>query len=173
MTNNNKIAQDKLKLLYILKCINMPLINAELINYILEHNYMDYFTLHQLLNDLSSSNLIILNTQNGDDYYSISDSGEETLEMFTEKLPPYFIKEVNLSFPTLKKKIKREKELLSHYYKKDDDIYIVTLQVMENDSVIFNLSLNVPTEKSAKFVCKKWDDNPEDIFGNIIKILTN
>lgn len=173
MKTGNKVAQDKLKLLYILDYINIPLTNIEITNYILENNYMDYFSLQQLLSDLCDSKFLKLNSKNGNEYYLISEAGKAALDMFGDKLPEYFTNEVNSNGLYLKKQLKRQRELIGHYYKKTDDVYIVTLQVMENESVIFNLSVNVPTESLAKNVCKKWDSNPEEIFGNIIKTLTS
>ncbi len=173
MESGNKIAQDKLKLLYILDYISIPLTNIEITNHILENNYMDYFSLQQLLASLCDSRFIKLTSKNGNEYYKIAEAGKEALEMFSDLLPVYFTNEVASKFSHLKKEIKRQRELLGHYYKRKDEEFIVNLQVMENESVIFNLSINVPTEDLAKNICKKWDSNPEDIFGSIIKTLTD
>jgi len=172
MESGNKIAQDKLKLLYILNYINIPLTNIEITNHILENNYMDYFSLQQILGDLCDSKFIKLNSKNGNEYYSISEAGMAALEMFGEKLPGYFTNEIANNFSFFKKELKKQRELIGHYYKRNDE-YIVSLQVMENESVIFNLSVSVPTEILAKNICKKWDSNPEEIFGSIIKTLTS
>jgi hypothetical protein len=173
VSGGNKIAQDKLKLLYILNYINLPLTNIELTNYILENNFMDYFTLQQLLSDLCEIKFVKIMSKNGNEYYSISEAGRAALDMFGEKLPEYFISEVEKNLSYLKKELKNKRELLGHYYKRKDDVYIVSLQVMEKESVIFNLSVNVPTEELAKNICKKWDSSPEEIFGSIIKTLTS
>ena len=157
LSSSNKIAQDKLKLLYILNYINLPLTNAEITNFILDNDFLDYFTLQQSLGDLCDSKFVVLNLKNGNKYYSISEAGIVALDMFSEKLPKYFIK---------------HRELLGHYYKKKDDEYIVSLQVMENESTIFSLSINVPDEELAKHICKKWDSSPETIFSSILKTLT-
>lgn len=172
MESGNKVAQDKLKLLYILNYINIPMTNIEITNHILENNYMDYFSLQQLLGDLCDSKFIKLNSKNGNEYYAISEAGIAALEMFGEKLPGYFTNEIKTNFLYLKKELKKQRELIGHYYKKKDE-YIVSLQVMENESVIFNLSISVPTEILAKYICKKWDSNPEEIFGSIINTLTS
>lgn len=172
MESGNKIAQDKLKLLYILNYINIPLTNIEITNFILENNYMDYFSLQQLLGSLCDSKFIKLTSKNGNEYYNVAQAGVAALDMFSEKLPEYFTNDVTANFSHLKKELKRQRELIGHYYKRKDDVYIVNLQVMENESVIFNLSINVPTEASAKSICKKWDSSPEEIFGSIIKTLT-
>lgn len=171
--SGNRIAQDKLKLLYIFKYINMPLTNFEITNFILDNNILDYFSLQQLLSDLCDSKFIVMNSKNGNEYYSISEAGIDALDMFGDKLPKYFINEVEQNFSNFKKEIKKHRELLGHYYKRQDDEYIVSLQVIENESVIFSLSINVPDEELAKNICKKWDSNPEAIFSKIINTLTS
>jgi predicted transcriptional regulator len=171
--SGNKLAQDKLKLLYILKYINTPLTDIEITNFVLDNNIMDYFTLQQLLSDLCDSNFIMQNSKNTIEYFSISEEGTAALDMFGEKLPDYFIKQVEQNFSTLKMEIKKNRELLGHYYKKQEDEFIVSLQVVENESTIFSLSINVPDEELAKNMCRKWDSNPEGIFSGIIKILTS
>lgn len=170
--SGNKIAQDKLKLLYIFNYINIPLTNIEITNFILDNDILDYFTLQQLLRDLCDSNFIVLNSKKGNEYYSISEAGTEALDMFGDKLPDYFIKQVEKNFSNLKMEIKKNRELLGHYYKRRDDEYIVSLQVIENESTIFSLSINVPDEDLAKHICKKWDSNPENIFSSILRTLT-
>jgi hypothetical protein len=171
--SGNKIAQDKLKLLYILKHIDTPLTNSELTNFILENDVFDYFTLQYLLGDLCDSGFAVPNFKNGHEYYSIAPAGSNALEMFGEKLPEYFINQVEQNFSSLKMEIRKHRELIGHYYKRKEDEYIVSLQVMENGSVIFSLSINVPDEGIAKHICEKWNISPEEIFSSIIKTLTS
>lgn len=172
MKSNSKTTQDKLKLLYILNYINLPLTNVEVSNYILEYDIWDYFTLQALLNALCDAKFVTLKSKVGHDYYSVSQAGKAALDMFKEKLPEYFISEVKSHFSHIKKQIEKKRDLFGHYYKRKDDEYIVYLQVIENKTTIFNLSVNVPTEEIAKNIVKKWDDKPEDIFGQIITTLT-
>lgn len=173
MKSDNKNAQDKLKLLYILDFIDLPLTNIEITNYILEYDMLDYFTLQLLLKDLCDAKLAVLKPYNGNEYYSVSKSGKATLEMFIDKLPEYFKNEVKKNFSGIKKYIKKKRELFGHYYKRKDDEYIVSLQVTENSTIIFNLSINVPDEITAKNIIKKWESNPENIFGQIMNALTS
>lgn len=173
MENGIKNAQDKLKLLYILNFIDLPLTNIEISNYILEYEMMDYFTLQLLLSDLQDAKFTAMKHSNGKEYYYVSETGKAALEMFNEKLPEYFIKEVENNFSHIKKQIKKQRELVGHYYKRKDDEYVVSLQVSENLTTIFNLSINVPDEYTAKNIIKRWDVSPENIFGQIINILTS
>ena len=173
MKNNNKNTQDKLKLLYILNFIGLPLTNVEITNYILEYDMMDYFTLQLLLSDLCDAKFTVLKSYNGNEYYSVAEPGKAALEMFSDKLPEYFIKDVEKNFLHIKKQIKKQRELFGYYYKRKDDEYIVSLQVTENSTTIFNLSINVPSEDMAKNIIKKWEISPENIFGQIMNTLTS
>jgi hypothetical protein len=173
LKSDNKNAQDKLKLLYILDYIEMPLTNIEITNYILEYGMMDYFTLQLLLSDLCDVKFTLLKPYNGNEYYSVSKSGKAALEMFSDKLPEYFINEVEKNFSGIKKHVKKQREIFGHYYKRKDDEYIVSLQVTENSTTIFNISINVTDEITAKNIIKKWETSPEKIFGQIINALTN
>ena len=134
---------------------------------------MDYFTLQLLLSDLCDVKFAVLKSNNGNEYYSVSEAGKAALEMFSDKLPEYFIKEIENNFTHIKKHIKKQRELFGHYYKRKDDEYIVSLQVTENNTTIFNLSINVPSEGIAKNIIKKWEISPENIFGQIMRTLTS
>lgn len=173
LTSDNKNAQDKLKLLYILNYIDLPLTNVEITNYILEYDIWDYFSLQLLLSDLCDAKFALLKSNMGKEYYSVSDSGRAALNMFSVKLPEYFINEVEDNFSHIKKHIEKQRELFGHYYKRKDDEYVVSLQVTENTTLIFNLSMNVPTEDIAKNIIKKWQISPENIFGQIMNALTS
>ena len=173
MKSDNKNAQDKLKLLYILDFIGLPLTNNEITNYLLEYGIMDYFTLQLLLSDLCDAKFALLKPYNGNEYYSVSKTGKATLEMFRDKLPEYFINEVEENFSHIRKYIEKKRELFGHYYKRKDDEYIVSLQVTENSTAIFNLSINVPDEVTARKIINKWKSAPEEIFGQIMNTLTS
>lgn len=134
---------------------------------------MDYFSLQQLLSDLCDVKFIQLKINNGSEYYIVSEAGKATLKMFDSMLPEYFKNETETNFSRLKKNIKKQRELFGHYYKRENDQYILSLQVMENNIAIFHLSINVPTELMAKQIVEKWKANPQNIFGQIMNALTS
>lgn len=172
MEQGNKLALSKLKLLYILNQFSIPLTNNEITNFVLENNIMDYFLLQQILTNMYESKFIEMHLRNGHEYYYITDEGINAINMFGNILPDYFKAEVESKFNKMQKDLKRKNELFSHYYKKDDNEYVVSFQVLENRTVTFDLSINVPTEEMAKAICKKWNSDPEKIFGEILKTIT-
>lgn len=173
LNSGNKLALFKLKLMYILSVIDLPLTNTEITKLILERNYMDYFTLQQILSELCNSHFVELSSKNGNEYYYLADAGKATLEMFNDKLPNSFRAEVNNIYTKLKKSLKKQREVLGHYYERSKNEFIVYLQVMENDTVIFSMSINVPTKQQAELICNKWNSNPDEIYGSIIELLVS
>jgi len=171
LEQGDKLALSKLKLLYIFNQFSIPLTNIELTSFVLENNFMEYFILQQILSDLRESNFIDIHSSNGHEYYFLTDEGINSITMFADMLPEYFTNEVNSKFGKLQKDLKRRNELFGHYYKKSDNEFVVSFQVLENRLVIFNLSINVPTEDMAKSICNKWNSNPEKIFDSILKTL--
>lgn len=173
MEQGNKLALSKLKLLYIFNYFEVPLTNSEVTDFVLESNFMDYFLLQEIFTDLYESKFIELYIKNGHEYYYLTDEGVNAIKMFENILPDYFIEEVQSKFEIKQKNLKRQNELFGHYYKKSDSEYIVSFQVLENRTVVFNLSMNVPTEELAKSICKKWNSDSENLFGDVLKVLTS
>ena len=155
LEQGNKLALSKLKLLYIFNQFSIPLTNVEITSFVLENNFMEYFLLQQILSDLRESKFIDIHSSNGHEYYFLTDEGINSINMFADMLPEYFINEVNSKFDNLQKDFKRRTELFGHYYRKSDNVYVVSFQVLDNRMVTFNLSINVPTEEMAKSICNK------------------
>lgn len=173
METGDKLALSKLKVMYIFNKFDVPISNSELTSFVLENELMDYFALQEVITELYKSKYIDIYLKNGKELYYLTDESLNTLEIFKNMLPKYFTDDVNSKFVEIKKALERKNDLFAHYYKKKDDEYVVSFQVLENRVSIFSLSINVPDEKMAKSVCDKWNSNPEEIFGSIYKTLTS
>lgn len=169
--SGTKLAQKKLKLLYILKSINTSIDNVDLTNYVVENNHMDYFTLHELLNDLRKDGFLDIEHLNNRECYKLTNLGSESVEMFSDKIPQSFKNDVSTSSKNLRKVIKKKRDLLAHYFDRKDGSYTVVMQAFENTITVFNLSINVPSESIAKKIVTKWNKNPDEIYSEIIKIV--
>ena len=84
--NTEDLAQNKLLLLYIIEKSAKPFAKDELVQFILEKNYMNYFLIQQYLGELLSSNFIELVQSDSKEVYIISQSGKETLSYFKDRI---------------------------------------------------------------------------------------
>ena len=171
MENSKDLAQNKLLLLYILEQVDIPMSNSELTQFVLENNYMNYFMVQQYLGELVNSRFIEFISENGIEYYKLTDSGKSALNYFTERIPDTTKEEINKKYEKKREELVKETQIIGNYYKKNESEYIVTLKVIEKDITLFNLSLNVVSNKQAKIICQNWKDNPQYVYENILDLL--
>ncbi len=165
------LAKNKLKILYIFYILNIPINNTDITKFVLDNDYMDYFSLQEILSELKDDGFIILEKKEGKNLYYLSENGKKTVDMFIEKIPKMYKESIDKNFNYLKKEVEKKRQLVGHYFQRKDKDYTAILQAFEDDITVFNLSINVPDEETAKNIMKKWKDNPDKIYSEFINIL--
>jgi DNA-binding PadR family transcriptional regulator len=165
------LAKNKLKILYIFYTINIPINNTDITKFVLEKDYMDYFTLQKILTELNEDGFLTIDKVDGKDLFYLTETGKKTVDMFIDKIPKLYRKSIENNFKSLKKEIEKNRQLIGHYFQRKDKDFTVILQAFEDDITVFNLSINVPDEDSAKNIMKKWKENPDKIYSEFINIL--
>ncbi|MTI49552.1 DUF4364 family protein [Sporosalibacterium faouarense] len=173
LEDTNELAQHKLLLLYLLNKIDIPMNNAEITQFVLEHNYMNYFLTQQYLSELVDANFIHVITVKNKKCYKLTDIGKETLEYFNNRIPKKLKKEIDEKYEKKKQTLIKEAQIIGNYYKKNDSQYIVSLKVIENEITLFDLSLNVVSNKQAKLICENWKKSPDKIYKKFMDYLTD
>lgn len=168
--NTEEVAQNKLLILYIIKMSPKKFNNNNLTEFILEKNYMNYFTLQQYISELISSELIVLNKEHDVQEYAILQKGELTLDLLQSKIPDKIIQELSSEFK-LQELIKvRETQVIGDCFKKENEQYSVSLKLVENDETLFSLYFDVATEAQGEKFCNLWKKDTETIYQNILNI---
>lgn len=165
------LAKNKLKILYIFYTINIPINNTDITKFVLEKDYMDYFTLQKILTELNEDGFLTIDKVDDKDLFYLTETGKKTVDMFIDKIPKLYRKSIENNFKSLKKEIEKNRQLIGHYFQRKDKDFTVILQAFEDDITVFNLSINVPDEDSAKNIMKKWKENPDKIYSEFINIL--
>ena len=49
--------------------------------------------------------------------------------------------------------------------------FLVDLKALEDNITLMELKLSVPSKNQAVSLCKKWKDNPSDLYNKIINLL--
>ena len=170
--NTEELAQNKLLLLYIIKFSNRTFTNNELTEFVLEKNYMNYFFIQQYLSELVDSHFIEKTNTDSKEVYKLLEKGEIALSYFEDRIPNSIKEELEIDFKRFKNKNKKETQVVSDYYSKENNQYVVNLKLVENEEVLFSLYLDVATKEQAELICERWSNNTEYIYKNIINILT-
>lgn len=161
----------KLMSLYMLKQVNIPLSNAQLTEFFLEHEYTTYFTLQQVLNELLESGLIRMHSNHSTTRYEITREGEDTLEYFGKSVSPAIIDDMNEYLRENRLRIRNESGIISDFYKSTNQDYIVHCEIREGKSVLMDLSLSVPDKEQAEAMCSRWEERNQEIYSFVMQKL--
>ena len=171
--STTELAQNKLILLYSMKVLEIPIPNSEFIQFILENLSLNYFMIQQYLSELAEASLIEICPIH-EDYsgYVLTKRGEDTLLYFEGRIPEAIRQQLTGNALVKKNERVKARQVTGHYYKKNDTEYIVTLKVIENETLLFSQSFNVVSQQQAKLICKNWNLESGSIFTQILGLLT-
>ncbi|MEG0564710.1 MAG: DUF4364 family protein [Hungatella sp.] len=161
----------KLMNLYMLKQVNFPLTNSQLLAFFQQHEYTDYFTVQQALSELMNSGLIRMEANHSTTLYNITQEGEDTLSFFGKNIPPAIISDINQYLKDNRFRMRNEVGVVSDYYKSTNQDYIVHLAVREGKVALIDLSLSVPDIEQAEIMCRHWEKKSQEIYAFAMKTL--
>lgn len=170
--SNRELAQNKLILLYIIDRINTPISNLQIVKLILENKFMNYFLIQQYLNDLCDSNLLISQIIEGKTYYSITKSGAKTLEYFLNHIPSGIKKRIDETISSIRKNIKNETQITADFLPESENEFSVRCKVREDNFSLIDIQVTVGTRADAHAICENWKTHSQDIYPEILEILT-
>ncbi len=166
-----ELAENKLLLLYILKTLKQPISNTQLTEIVLENSFINYFTLQQYIAELDESKFIEYAEVMDKKLLKLTDKGDNVLSFFKDRISPSKISLVNEYVKSHIDLIKKELTIHSDYTIGANDSFIVDIKALEDDCPLMELKLQVPTKKQATYLCNKWQENPSEIYNQIITLL--
>lgn len=171
--SSQELAVNKLLILYILNKMEIPLTNTQITQIILENEVMNYFALQQFIIELLNKKLI----ENYDDkeqnkvFYQINQNGIKALELFHTRIPNDVKEKFDSYLQSSKEAILKDMQIKANYLKVKENEFIVSLKVIENQTNLINIDLNVTSKAQAKYICDNWKENSSTLYGDILNIL--
>ena len=169
--SSSELAENKLLMLYVLKSIKEPITNTQLTEIILENNFINYFTFQQYLSELEDSKFVEYYEANDKKLLRLTKEGDTVLSLFQDRISPSKISIINNYIKDKLELIKKELTIQSDYTISDKDSFLVDLKVIENQGLLMELKLSVPTKSQAVSICSKWKENPSEIYNNVNNLL--
>ena len=166
-----ELAENKLLLLYILKTLRQPISNTQLTEIVLENSFINYFTLQQYVNELEEAQFIEYSEVMDKNLLHLTQKGDNVLSFFKDRISPSKISLINEYIKSHIDLIKKELTIHSDYTLGENDTFIVDVKALEDESPLIELKLSVPTKKQATHHCNKWQENPSEIYNQIINLL--
>lgn len=129
------------------------------------------FNLLEALSELIDNNFISTDTIRDTIHYKITDSGEEALSYFENRLP-YAIKQDILDYLKSEKiNVKNESEIYADYYYNDMNWYTVQCIIKDRKEVLMDLKFDVPTKSQAETICNNWRTKSSSIYEYLVNQL--
>lgn len=169
--NSAELAENKLLVLYVIKSLRYPISNTQLTQIILENNFINYFTLQQYISELVASEFLSYIEKNDKSLLTITSRGENVLSFFNERISPIKRDIIDNYISSAIDNIKRELTITSDYTIEKNNSFVVNLKALEDESLLIDLRVSVPSKNQAKSLCTKWKDDPSDIYNKIMNCL--
>lgn len=158
----------KFMVLYMLSRVSFPLTNSQISQFMLDKEYTNYFTLQEVLSDLTENNFIQEVTYRNATQYILTPLGKETVSYFPTVISDGIKHDIDSFLKENKYELKSEVGTTAHYYRSEHKDYVVNCQVKEGDAPLIELKLSVPSEEIADTMCSKWKNASNDIYDYVM-----
>lgn len=162
--------KEKLILLYVFHTLNMPITATQVDDIILGLELIDFFPLQQYKTDLIQNGMIESNELDDETYLMLTEQGINALNFFRNRLSQSDTIRIDQEVERVKKDVKRARLIKAEYFKLDDNDYMVDMQIKEGSYDLIRLTLNVPSNKTAKAMCDKWKEDAVEMYGQVIAL---
>ncbi|MDD6102400.1 MAG: DUF4364 family protein [Clostridiales bacterium] len=163
----------KLIVLYILDRVDFPMSNTQITKIITEKEYTNYFTVQQVLAQLTDDGFINDQKTRNQTLYKINELGKETLNFFYKDLNKEIRDDIDIYLTEEKYALRNEVSCYADFFQNSPDEYIAELKIIERDSPVIELKVSVPTKQAAEIICDKWKQKNADIYAYVFNTLLN
>ena len=160
----------KLIVLYMLNRAAFPITKAQVADFILEKEYMDFFTL-QVFAELSASEMISTKSIRNRTHLAITEEGRETLYLFQNRISSSTKEKIDAFFRENAMEMRNEVSILADYYKSTSGEYEARLTASERNIRLVDITLSVPDAETASAICDNWQKKNQAIYQHLIEQL--
>ena len=171
--NNNKLAENKVLILYMLSKVNKDIAENSLFKVISSINDINYFYFGQTLNDLAQTRFVDSYTKDKDTIYRITSEGKNALSLTKDLLPGIIKLKADNIFKEELSNIEEESSVVAEYTPRNENDYTIKCKIVENNETIFEVSTFAGSRDNAKKIVDNWNKNANNIFPKILDLLLN
>ncbi|MBM7550271.1 DUF4364 family protein [Peptoniphilus gorbachii] len=163
-----ELALNKLLILYIIDNFNHKLKENDLSYFVLDIELFNYFYFKQYLKELESTGLVLFD---GDKKYYLSEDGVNTLNIFYEQIPEENIKFLDEKIEIYGHELVLKNSVLAETFEEKGANY-ANLKIKDDEIDILDLKIETSDKIMAKKISANFKKNAENIYSEILKILT-
>ena len=161
----------KLIILYMLSRVDFPLTNSQLSEFMLEKEYTTYFTLQQVLTEMTEGDLIKVESTHNRSLYHLTEAGAKTLSFFENKISQEIRDDVDQYLEEKHYDLKNDTSVISDYYKESNGSYSVRCQIRDKQTSLVDITLKVASEKEAETIVTNLYTKNQEIYAILLGAL--
>lgn len=163
--NHDQLAlYNKLLVLYMLNRVSFPLTQAQIYDFLLERNYVNFLNLQRAITELVDTGFITARSRHNRTYLTITAEGQETLTFFKNRIDTTLKQEIDQFLNANQFKLRNETSVLADYNTVLSGDYEVHLSAREKDVPVVEITLSVPNKETAEAVCINWKKKNQEIY---------
>ncbi len=163
--NHDQLAlYNKILVLYMLNRVSFPLTQAQIYDFMLERNYVNFMNLQRAITELVDTGFVTARSRHNRTYLTITAEGRETLDFFKSRIDSSIRKDIDDFLGANQFKLRNETSVFTDYNKVLSGDYEVHLTVKEKDVTVVEITLSVPNQETAETVCTNWQKKNQDLY---------
>lgn len=163
--NHDQLAlYNKILVLYMLNRVSFPLTQAQIYDFLLERNYVNFMNLQRAITELVDTGFVTARSRHNRTYLTITAEGRETLDFFKSRIDSSIRKDIDDFLGANQFKLRNETSVFTDYNKVLSGDYEVHLTVKEKDVTVVKITLSVPNQETAETVCTNWQKKNQDLY---------
>ena len=161
----------KLMILYMLEKVTFPLSNNQIVDFLLNRNYTDYFHAQEAISDLVESGQIASEATKRFTLYSLTEEGLQTVSSLENMLDAGIRAEIIDYLKDNSFTLRSESGIRADYKLTASREYAVFLEIIEQGSPLLSMTINVMTKEEAEAMCRNWSDKNQELYLMIMRAL--
>jgi len=170
--NKEKLAENKLMILYLLNKANCTLTNLQIQRFIYDIDNFNYYYFQHILSELVSQEYILNYKQEEEWLYEITTQGKEILEITENILPGITRHKIDAIIKERLTEVKNEYSVTAEFIPENDNEYSTICKITESHKVLFELKIYCASSQEAKKIADNWNKNASKYYPDIINMLT-
>ena len=144
--------------------VSFPLTQAQIYDFLLERNYVNFMNLQRAITELVDTGFVTARSRHNRTYLTITAEGRETLDFFKSRIDSSIRKDIDDFLGANQFKLRNETSVFTDYNKVLTGDYEVHLTVKEKDVTVVEITLSVPNQETAETVCTNWQKKNQDLY---------
>lgn len=162
----------KLIILYTVKSLKTGA-SYTILDYVISSSAnVNYFELEQYIQGLIQSGNLSELTLEGENVFSITDSGEETLSFFEHKIPGSIKIRLDDKINEVNRKEMSGNKFFADFVPISENEYTVKCSMEENGIPLIKLEFYAGSKRNAMAICNYLKENTEDFYKKFTSVIT-